>query len=208
MLQNSRPNRKNGFTLIEIMIVIAVIAILAAIASLQFLNYNRRSYNAAAKSIVHILRADEGNIKAELGAYGWTEGVALRLTENISIPPASSDSYTVKMLRIPATHDHKGARLAGQHLGKQYAIGISLGDNMTADARGGEHFTICARHYKGDTAYGFDSDVASLLFSVSNPSWPNTPGIRATLPVSNSGADDLSNAEGGGLPTTQWKPTH
>lgn len=206
MLLNVAPDNENGFTLIEIMVVIAIIAILAAIASLQFLNYNRRSCNAAAKSIVHNLRADEGNLKAELGTYGHSEATAHDLTEATDVQ-GIADAVAVGALRLAATATRSGARLAGTNLGKDYSIGVSLGDNMIADSRGGAQYLICARHYKGDTAYGIDADVENQVFSVSNALWPNTAGIAATLPTTNSDGDDLDGAEGGGLPTTQWMKT-
>jgi prepilin-type N-terminal cleavage/methylation domain-containing protein len=205
--------KEEGFTLIELMIVIAIIGILAAIAVPQFMSYRMRSYNAGAKAVVHNLKADEANLNSELGVYGHTEAAAANLT---AAPAAAAiaDSGALAALRVPATAATAGARLAGSNNAgtRTLAIAIALGDQMAAfatdinNAADQSSFNVYAKHRKGDTVYGIDGDIENTLYSVSNPTWANaaalgtavTPG--PTLPP----ADDLNGVAGGGLPTANW----
>ena len=61
MLQKLRGNSQ-GFTLIELMIVIAIIGILAAIAIPNYISYRNKAYCSAAES-------DANNIAAALAEY-------------------------------------------------------------------------------------------------------------------------------------------
>ena len=209
-------NNRKGFTLIELMIVIAIIGILAAIAVPQFVSYRMRSYNAAAKAIVHNLKADQGNLNSELGLFGHTEAAAANLTA-ADAGAGTADTNAVAALAVAGTAATAGARLAGTNNAatRSLAIGIGIGANMIADADDANNasdqstFHIFARHFKGDTAYAIDEEVENVICSVSNPTWPNTAGLGATvIATAIAGGDDIgvggAGAAGGGLPTANW----
>ncbi|MCP5058814.1 MAG: prepilin-type N-terminal cleavage/methylation domain-containing protein [bacterium] len=62
-------NRKRGFTLIELMIVVAIIGILAAIAIPNFLRFQLRSKTGEARTNLAGIRTAEESYFAEYGVY-------------------------------------------------------------------------------------------------------------------------------------------
>ena len=61
--------KQEGFTLIELMIVVAIIGILAAIAIPNFLTYQLKSRQSEAKTNLQAIKTSEVSFQAEKGCY-------------------------------------------------------------------------------------------------------------------------------------------
>ena len=62
-------NRRGGFTLIELMIVVAIIGILAAIAIPNFLKFQLKAKTSEGKTNIAAIRTAEESVFAEFGTY-------------------------------------------------------------------------------------------------------------------------------------------
>jgi|CXWL01.1.fsa_nt_gi type IV pilus assembly protein PilA len=69
--------KQEGFTLIELMIVVAIIGILAAIAIPNFMEYQRKSRTSEAKTNVTSIKTSQMTFQGERGCFGDLTGASV-----------------------------------------------------------------------------------------------------------------------------------
>jgi type IV pilus assembly protein PilA len=92
-----KATKQQGFTLIELMIVVAVIGVLAAVALPQYQNYVAKSELSSALATLSGLKTNAETTTLEIGSFpGETESSAVGIPEttmgDITLQPSQSQS--------------------------------------------------------------------------------------------------------------------
>lgn len=193
MLQVHR--KEQGFTLVELMIVVAIIGILAAIAIPQFAQYRIRGYNSSALSDARNMNTSQAALFSDWQRYGVTQATAAAAFAAVA-PAAAAGAFVLG-------GDANGDGLATlDSNGTARGIPIPVGNGITAAANTDVlvaaatptvAFCALAKHLQGNTVYGIDSDVVNIY---QNPGLlaPGAPLIAFGAILTTSAVDDFTIA--------------
>ena len=84
-------NRKGGFTLIELMIVVAIIGILAAIAIPNFLRFQLKAKSSEGKTNLAAIRTAEESYYSEFGVYVSSNASPTTIGKNQKVQFVNAD---------------------------------------------------------------------------------------------------------------------
>ncbi|MEZ4600210.1 MAG: prepilin-type N-terminal cleavage/methylation domain-containing protein [Syntrophotaleaceae bacterium] len=165
---SGRKWKSNGFSLVELLIVLAVIGILASLAIPQFASYRQRAFNAVALSDLTSLQQTEGSLAIDWQEFGLTTNsgaVVLAYGNGIHLqgPGSSTDGIA----------------------GLRFFLPVSISSNVSlvanTDSVSGGSFTVLAKHLHGTRIYGADSDVTATFFQASTGNL-SLAGTGVTVP--------------------------
>ena len=149
MLSNLK--RREGFTLIELMIVVAIIGILAAIAIPNFIKFQLRAKAGESKINLAAIRSSEESYFAEVGTYvGWgSEPLTPPVQQKLSWAVPNITGCTVP---IPAPGDPGYCFVGWQPEGDvfyQYGVAVATTGGV-AGAQFNEFFADAMADIDGD----------------------------------------------------------
>lgn len=149
-----RTNRKSGFTIVELLIVIVVIGILAAITIVAYNGIQNRANDTAVQADLKAFATKMGLYQADNGAYP----TALSITMDIKF---SRGSYNITANNLYYCADVSGvgyAMTATSKSGKAYVVSSANGLAVYTGGWGGSTTCIAAGFTSGDLrSHGYNT---------------------------------------------------
>lgn len=117
--RRARQSGQNGFTLLEVLVVVLIIGILAAIAVPSFLNQREKAQDTCAKSMLLSARTAMETYLVDHGNYLGVSAVELNKIENV-IPTAGACNTSFAL----AIGDAGNGYCAGIPAAPSYCVGV------------------------------------------------------------------------------------